>query len=516
MKIKDFFDNFKSVVNKKRTLKATGILNNGVIATYITGSVISGVIDLVFFSGLSVALYSIFGAISIPAGLVLCLMSLVITAAKAWSAMKTEQINELISVLKSLKYKCWTQLKKPKFFWKFIHRTCMAVSVITAMSLSVVSIGDGIRRNQEEIKKINKEIATLSELINANSIGQSKQREIIYSSVSIGQNSTAQAEEQASKIWDIIVDYRNERAEFEALGVSFSSQNEIEWHGEKIVPNDYWDKKNSEVENKIAVYRKMSLQQIKTVVDKNALTLQIKNEIENLNKNNSKDELLLLDQQTKDELVIAVRNLQNRFHRPVSQGGAIVEFDENNPSMALTILKDLRAAYENDTGDVGGSAKLFVLAGPAVEEKFSTRVTLENISDTFSVSSFGAAEIMIMVAILFFGLLQEIIIAAFTPKVTITRNVFFYYNLDEDIDIENVMYYINRNYLSYGVIDLEEFEKKNEESKIIRQVPSFFEDTPKKIKKEPTAKKEKALKSEKQFSSKVDSAIKEVEELLND
>ena len=174
------------------------------------------------------ALYSLFGFKIVPAGLVLGLMSVVIIFGKAWCAMRVSQIDELISHFKALDIKCWDRLKKPRRFWKSLHVLCMSVSLLTAMSLSVVSVGDGIRKNQNEIKKANEEIVALAELINANSIGQSKQREIIYSSVSVSTNSTKDANEAADKIWPLIEEYRAERAEFEALGIPFDSKDEVE------------------------------------------------------------------------------------------------------------------------------------------------------------------------------------------------------------------------------------------------------------------------------------------------
>lgn len=515
MKVKGLLSNLKEKfstltnkekLNRKRTLKATPILNNGVIVTFIIGSIISGIVDLVFFSGLSVAFYSLFGIIAIPAGLVLCLMSLVITSAKAWTSMKAEQIDELISTLKTLGYNCWQKLKPKKRMWKTVHAVCMAVSIMTAMSLSVVSIGDGIRKNQNEIRKANEEISTLAELINANFLGKKEQRNLVYSSVTSGTNSTKEANEKAKMIWPIIEEYRTERAEFQATGVAFSSKEEFNWRGETIIPNNYWDKQNDLVQAKVkAAGRTMTINQIRNITSEALLAQQIKDEIENVNKNTAKDDLILLDSQTKDEMTVAIENLQGRFRWPTSMGGELVVFDESNPSLALTTLKDLKAAYENDTGDVGESAKLFVLIGPAVEDAFKAKLTLENIAEkTPSSSSFGVTEVMIMFVILFFGLLQEVIIAILTPKMTITRNVFFHYNFDEKIDIEEILYHINLGYLKAGIINLEDFNAKVEKSKTIKAIPETLADSLKADKK----------KKPKEFTSKVDNEIKELEELL--
>jgi hypothetical protein len=518
MKIIDFFTNFKEKINsKKKVIKDDTVQERGERKTFLVATAESGFIDIVFFSGLSVTLYSVFGFKVVPAGLVLGLMSVVIIFGKAWCAMRISQINELISHLKALKHeKCCKALKKPRRFWGVLHKLCISVSLLTAMSLSVVSVGDGIRKNQNEIKKANEEITALAELINANSIGQSKQREIIYSSVSVSTNSTTKAQEDAAKIWPIIEEYRNERAEFEATGIPFSSKEIIEWRGEEIIPDTYWDKQNSLVQTKVkAAGRNLSINQIRNITSEAALAQQIKNEIENLNKNTSKDDLLLLDTQTKDAMITAIRNLEGRFKWPDAMGGGLVEFDESNPSLALTTLKDLKAAYENDTGDVGESAKIFVLLGPAIDNAFSAKTTLENVSKKKSVSSFGATEMMIMAFILFSGLLVELLIYAFTPKPIITRKVFEKYNFDEDLDIEDIMYQINRKYVSKGVLTIEEFNAKVEENKIISDIPETLEEYKKLEKKKNTTPRPKVEKKEKEFSSKVDNSVKEIEEMLS-
>lgn len=517
MKIIDFFNNLKEKFNsKKKVIKDDTVQEKGEKKTFLIATAESGFIDIVFFSGLSVALYSLFGFKIVPAGLVLGLMSVVIIFGKAWCAMRVSQIDELISHFKALEIKCWDRLKKPRRFWKSLHVLCMSVSLLTAMSLSVVSVGDGIRKNQNEIKKANEEITALAELISANSIGQSKQREIIYSSVSVSTNSTKDANEAADKIWPLIEEYRAERAEFEALGISFDSKDEVEWNGKTVIPDDYWDKRNEKVRKDVSVYRALTINQIRTVKDKTALAQQIKNDIENLNKNTSKDDLLLLDERTKDAMTTAIRNLQGRFYWPAAMGGELVEFSEDNPSLALTTLKDLKAAYENDTGDVGESAKIFVLLGPAIDNAFSAKTTLENVSKKKSVSSFGATEIMIMAFILFSGLLIELLIWAFTPKPMITRKVFEKYNFGEKLNIEEIMYQINREYVSKGVLNLEEFYAKVNKNEEIDNIPKTLQDYKKAKKKaeKPKTEKPKMEKKEVEYSPKVDESIKEIEELL--
>lgn len=512
MKLNEIYGNLKEKLNsKKKVIKDDTVQEKGERKTFLVATAESGFIDIVFFSGLSVALYSVFGFKVVPAGLVLGLMSVVIIFGKAWCAMRVSQIDELISHFKALDIKCWDKLKKPRRFWKSLHVLCISVSLLTAMSLSVVSVGDGIRKNQNEIKKANEEITALTELINANSIGQAQQREIIYNSVSVSTNSTTKAQEDAAKIWPIIEEYRAEMAEFP---VARDSREPIEWKGKEIIPYDYWTERNKKVQKDVNIYRNLNLYQIRNIKSEAQLATTIKEEIENLNKNTSKDDLLLLDSQTKDAMTTAIRNLEGRFYWPDAMGGGLVEFNEENPSLALTTLKDLKAAYENDTGDVGESAKIFVLLGPAIDNAFSAKTTLENISKKKNVSSFGATEMMIMAFILFSGLLVELLIYAFTPKPIITRKVFEKYNFDKDLDIESIMYKINRKYVSKGVLTVEEFNAKVEENKIISDIPETLEEYKKLEKKKNTTSKPKVEKKEKEFSSKVDDSVREIEEML--
>ena len=512
MKLNEIYGNLKEKLNsKKKVIKDDTVQEKGERKTFLVATAESGFIDIVFFSGLSVALYSVFGFKVVPAGLVLGLMSVVIIFGKAWCAMRVSQIDELISHFKALDIKCWDKLKKPRRFWKSLHVLCISVSLLTAMSLSVVSVGDGIRKNQNEIKKANEEITALTELINANSIGQAQQREIIYNSVSVSTNSTTKAQEDAAKIWPIIEEYRAEMAEFP---VARDSREPIEWKGKEIIPDDYWTERNKKVQKDVNIYRNLSLYQIRNIKSEAQLATTIKEEIENLNKNTSKDDLLLLDSQTKDAMTTAIRNLEGRFYWPDAMGGGLVEFNEENPSLALTTLKDLKAAYENDTGDVGESAKIFVLLGPAIDNAFSAKTTLENISKKKNISSFGATEMMIMAFILFSGLLVELLIYAFTPKPIITRKVFEKYNFDKDLDIESIMYKINRKYVSKGVLTVEEFNAKVEENKIISDIPETLEEYKKLEKKKNTTSKPKVEKKEKEFSSKVDDSVREIEEML--
>lgn len=445
------------------TISMTKVTASGILFTCILLSLCSGFIDLVYFSGLSKSKFTIFGNLPVAAGFLYTLISIGLISAKFWCASWLGTINELQTRLKNGGYDWWRNLNKPKLRWHFAHKFLITISIITSISLSVVSVGDAVRKNQNEIKKANEAIVELSELITANNLGKESQRNIIYKTASTNLNSGDKAVEQAAKIWPIIEVYRNERAEFEETGIAFNSKDEIEWKGKTIIPDSYWDKQNSLVQNKIkAAGRTMSINQIRNITSEAILAQTIKNEIENLSKNNSSESLALLDKETRTALETAIQNLEGRFKWPESYGGGTIEFPVNNPSGALTMLKDVKAAYENDNGDVGDSAKMFMLIGPSIENAFKAKTTLENISEKeISTSSFGATEIMIMIFIFIVGVVQEFLISLFTPKATIDRNTLYRFdNYFGPLDVDRFLIGIYMDYLEKGVINQQDFEAK--------------------------------------------------------
>ena len=190
---------------------------------------------------------------------------------------------------------------------------------------------------------------------------------------------------------------------------------------------------------------------------------QIKNEIEASVANTSLDSLTALADKTNDKAKQEIINLQGRFVWP---DGTPVEFDENNVSKSLQTLGDIQSAYENDSGDVGQSAKMFMIVGPALESKFSNKSTLENITDKkVSTNSFGTTEVMMMILIMIFGIVQEFIIALYTPKSTIDRRTLSqfsaYLNLKE-MNVNDFLRQVYENYLDDGSYDQAKYDYKME------------------------------------------------------
>lgn len=453
---------------EKPTIDSTEVLISGKLVTLLILSFVSGIIDLVFFSELSKSVFKI-ATVSVAAGIVYTLMSIGFTSAKFWCATQLSVIKELQARLKEngLPFKA---LNKPKMRWNIIHKFLIGVSLITAISLSVVSIGDAVRKNQNEILKAKQAYEKIAKYSNTADVSDDAQFKALVKGTNASSNAADTAATQAARIWPIIEDYRTERAEFEAeFGNNFSSKEEVVFKGQTIIPDSYWDKQNSLVQSKIkAAGRNLSISQIRNITSEAVLASQIKKEIEASVANTSLDSLTELADKTNNKAKQEIENLEGRFNWP---DGSPVIFDPNNISKSLQTLGDIQSAYENDSGDVGQSAKMFMIIGPALESKFANKATLENITEQkVSTNSFGTTEVMMMILIMIFGIVQEFIIALYTPKSTIDRRTLSqfseYLDLKEmenkGLDVNRFLIKIYNNYLDDGSYSQAKYDYKME------------------------------------------------------
>ena len=291
------------------------------------------------------------------------------------------------------------------------------------------------------------------------------------------ETAVSRAQTDAAKIWPIIEDYRTLRAEFEAeFGNNFSSKEEVVFKGQTIVPDTYWDKQNSLVQTKVkAAGRNLSITQIRNITSEAVLANQIKREIETSTSNSASNKLEALSAQTKNKAIQEIENLQGRYFMPGSEEAVV--FDPNNISGAIATLGDIKAAYENDTGDVGESSKVFMLIGPVIDKK--KQVTASDVESAYlqevDTSSFGATEIMMMILIMAFGIVQEFLIAIFTPKATIDRKmlsqVSSYLEWKNEEEKERFLISVYKDYVGDGIINQEDFEAK------VKKCVTLMEDT---------------------------------------
>ena len=449
---------------------------NGVLLTCILLSFASGFIDLVFFSGLSKSVYNV-ANIPVAASILFTIMSIGFISAKFWCAGRIGMLRELKNRLKA-KGKTWYKnINKALLPWHIAHKFLIIVSLITAISLSVVSIGDAIRKNQNVIKRANTDIEKITKLANTTDKSDEVQFSALIKSSTASETAVGKAQADAAKIWPIIEDYRTLRVEFEAeFGNNFSSKEEVVFKGQTIVPDTYWDKQNSLVQSKVkAAGRNLSITQIRNITSEAVLANQIKREIETSTSNSASNKLEALSAQTKNKAIQEIENLQGRYFMPGSEEAVV--FDSNNISGAIATLGDIKAAYENDTGDVGESSKVFMLIGPVIDKK--KQVTASDVESAYlqevDTSSFGATEIMMMILIMAFGIVQEFLIAIFTPKATIDRKmlsqVSSYLEWKDEEEKERFLISVYKDYVGDGIINQEDFEAK------VKKCVTLMEDT---------------------------------------
>ena len=163
---------------KKNRIDSSTILINGILFTCIILSIASGFIDLTFFSGLSKSLFHV-GTIPIPAAVLYTVISIGFILAKFWCAMQIGMIKELKTRLLA-KGKDWANgLKKALLPWQIVHKFLIAVSIITALSLSVNSIGAGIRKMEQNIKNMSYDAEQLLELQHSVRDGNKDMRDLL-------------------------------------------------------------------------------------------------------------------------------------------------------------------------------------------------------------------------------------------------------------------------------------------------------------------------------------------------
>lgn len=488
---------------EKPTLKTTEVLLNGKLLTCILLSIVSAIIDLVFFSGLSKSKLPI-AWFFIPAAVLYTLMSVGFSMGKFFSAMQLGAIAELKTRLRNQGYVWIKNLRCLSFKWHIVHKFLIAVSIITSVSLSLLSIGDGVRRNNNEIAKAEKAEIAISRYVNTSDKSDDIQFQNLVSSSSASSNAAITAQEQASRIWPIIEQYRQERAEFRSYA-DYNSSTEIDFKGQRIIPSNYWDDRNAKVVADIKPIRTMTLRQIRDdIPSQQALVSLIRNEIEQNAQNSSSKQLAFLSEQTKEKAKEEIRNLKGRFTTP---DGEVVEFDEDNISDALNKLSDLKAAWLNDGGDVGASAKMFMLIGPTLDKLLQNKnQTLEDVASNTNINTFGGAQILMMILICIFGIVQEFLIALFTPKSVISRKMMYQFEsyFGPDLDIDKFLLSVYIDYYKKGVINQKDFEAKSK--KCVESMDITIETVVNKYSKKP--------KPEKQYSIKVDDVVKEIEEIL--
>lgn len=463
---------------KNNRIDSSTILINGVLFTCIILSIASGFIDLTFFSGLSKSLFHV-GTIPIPAAVLYTVISIGFILAKFWCAMQIGMIKELKTRLLA-KGKDWANnLKKALLPWQIVHKFLIAVSIITALSLSVNSIGVGIRKMEQNIKNMSYDAETLIELNKSANSGEKEKREAAKDNIAGAIKAKDDARKEVDRYYSRLVQYQEEY---------FS------------IPED-------DTEARQAVISKI-VREIPGVVEKNAIYFtkaDLQRSIqktasanETVNDTSLYEEAVSYDKNQIEATILALAD--KKYKTP---DGELISFTNEDGSLvdvqlAISRLQNGISEWQSDTGDVGESSKIFTLIATYINADAKA-------------GGMGISEWMLMILIALFGIVQEFLIYLFTPKATIDRKllsqVSSYMMWKNEEEKERFLISVYKSYVGDGIINQENYEAKCKKCVLLMQETE--DDVIAKW-----SKKEVKPKEKKEFSNKVDNSIKEIEEML--
>ena len=467
---------------KNNKIDSSTILINGVLFTCIILSIASGFIDLTFFSGLSKSLFHV-GTIPIPAAVLYTVISIGFILAKFWCAMQIGMLKELKARLFA-KGKDWANnLKKALLPWQIVHKFLIAVSIITALSLSVNSIGVGIRKMEQNIKNMSYDAETLIELNKSANSGEKEKREAAKDNIAGAINAKDDARKEVDRYYSRLVQYQEEY---------FS------------IPED-------DTEARQAVISKI-VREIPGVVEKNAIYFtkaDLQRSIqktasanETVNDTSLYEEAVAYDKSQIEATILALAD--KKYKTP---DGELISFTNEDGSLvdvqiAISRLQNGISEWQSDTGDVGESSKIFTLIATYINADAKA-------------GGMGISEWMLMILIALFGIVQEFLIYLFTPKATIDRKLLSqvsnYMMWKDEEEKERFLISVYKSYVGDGIINQEDYEAK------CKKCVSLMQETEDDVIAKWSKKgiKSKAEKKEKEFSSKVDDSVKEIEEMLS-
>lgn len=470
----------------KPTLKTTVVLINGKLATCVILSIVSAIVDLVFFSGLSKSFYDLFGFIAIPAGLLLSVMSIGFSMGKFFCAMQLGAIAELKTRLHNFGYTWYKNLNQLSWKWQIIHKFLIGVSVLTSISLSVISIGTGVTRNSTLLKQLDDLIVqgTRYSTVLDTARDTSLKATVSKSVDSSEQDAITFTTAHMNRIRPAVEQYKVDREAFNRTSIDVRSTEPNEDYSPN--PSAYWDARNESVNNLLqnAGYDTLSGQQIYNLNLSSvqaAIRSKYLSTYQSRNPEEIKREMDEARQSTINEAngwlkTLNALNFTRNERVDLGKGryeyhNVPVKFDDDYESTdtkvlltrALSLLRQYRTDVESDNGDIGASSKLFMMIGNAWDKLHMKQA--DTVTDALNVSvktGMGSTEVMIMVIIMLFGIVQEFLIAIFTPKSTISRKMLYQFDayFGPDFKMNDFMLETYLDYYNKGIISKENFEAK--------------------------------------------------------
>lgn len=455
---------------------------------FIGASIVSALINLVFISNLTKSAYTVGTLFSVPAAIVLGFLSIILDLVKV---LHVTQVNTLEEIYTSLgPERTWRKtFKKLKNSWFAAYLLYVALSVLTSVSLSTISIGSGITRNANTIKQIDEYILDGQKYVNINKATSNIAMESYVKGADVdlkNAEATAQASNDARKAWEKIAP---DLLEFQELRIAY-----IEKYGIEALSNSYEHTPESKVDSDTLDNKR---RQLKTVLAANGYAPGASASGETLSKLSEETIIAYIKQNKVANGTIEVSSanidklgkLKNTsvleayqwlkdinkatFINPKTGNALVVEIDESKDvnlipiqvSSAIKELKALRVDVENDSGDIGSSSKIFMQIGSAIEGRKNKQAELSEVLEVKTSGSFGMTELMMMAVLLFLSLLCELAINQCSPRTPITRDALrgFMQHFPADFNVSDYMIDVLLRKLEFGEITKEEFDKQIKE-----------------------------------------------------
>lgn len=505
--------NFNFIFDKDRErLSSSAILVRGSLLTCIILSFASGVIDIAFFSGLSKSLLHI-GTIPMPAAILYTVISVGFISAKFWLAMKLGMLKELRARLTAKQFAWSKNLDKPINRTNFWHKFMIAISIMTALSLSVNSIGSALKDAERNSTNITVSIDELKALKDQKKADNNDKRSLTRDNLEGTATASTKAQENADKYWPIFENWQNKLAQYKA-----DLENETD--EEKIVEINTKIKKERQLAFGAAPrgigLTLLSMDDMSPIVLKNLFTRAAK---QSETDSESIKAYEKLTNENNEEIKNTILALENLYKHPneykdglVIEGKPVSFLDEAGEPIDITqvigILQGLREEWKNNS-DIGESSQIFMLVSEIITSKLGEDKS----------SSSGIAEILMILVIAIIGIGQEFLIAHFTPKATIDRSLLRQvseYLLWENKDQkERFLLEVYDDYYGDGVFNQDAFEHKCK--KAVDHLERNIDDTIAKYSKyNKPVEQTKELKKAKQIKESVPVQAQEEKPVLND
>lgn len=424
--------------NKNRITKST-ILINGILVTCILLSIASGFIDVTFFSGLSKSLFHI-GTIPIAASILYTIISIGFISGKFWCAMQIGMLKELQTRLES-KGKVWAKnLKLARLPWHIAHKFLIVVSIITALSLSVNSIGAGIRTMENTIKNMTADAELLVELKNSVNEGVQEKRTAAKESITGQKSAQETAKEEVALAWTRIAEYQSQLDKIDADTEMTAQEKAAQ---KSALRRAAVNRAPKGVNSSNIDY--MTQTQLRSIMQAQAM------ENESIDNSAIYEESIAYDQSQIEDTLRALADKEYK-----TPDGQLIRFINSDGSLvniqtAISRLQKGIADWQSDTGDVGESSKIFTLVATYMNADVKA-------------GGMGVSEWMMIVLIALFGIVQEFLIYLFTPKAAIDRKllsqVSSYMRWESEEEKERFLISVYKSYVGDGIINQDDYEAK--------------------------------------------------------